>query len=83
MEAVKKTEDLRVRTLAASLLAKAGNGGGILLKKEAVLGGAEEGQARVLEVIAGVIRDLKAELAQTMREETPNSARLPFSFWNV
>ena len=47
MEGIKKTEDLRVRTLAASLLAKAGNDGVSMLKKEAVLGGAAEERARV------------------------------------
>ena len=70
--------DLRVRALAASLLAKAGNDGVTLLKKGAVLGGAAEDRARVLEVIEGVTRDLKAERAQTMKEENPKVRQAAF-----
>jgi diguanylate cyclase (GGDEF)-like protein len=78
LEAVKKTEDLRVRTLAASLLAKAGNDGVALLKKEAVLGGTAEERARILDVIEGATRDLKAELAQTLGEENPRVRQAAF-----
>ena len=78
LEAVKKTEDLRVRTLAASLLTKAGNDGVVLLKKEAVLGGTAEERARILEVIEDATRDLKAELAQTLGEENPQVRQAAF-----
>jgi len=69
VEAIKKTDDLRVRTLAASLLAKAGNDGAVLIKKESVLAGAVEERVRILDVIEVVTRDLKAELTHALREE--------------
>jgi HEAT repeat protein len=77
-ESVRKTEDLRVRTLAASLLAKAGNDGVALLKKEAVLGGTAEERARILDVIEGATRDLRAELTQTLSEENPRVRQAAF-----
>ena len=78
LEAVKKTEDLRVRTLAAGLLARAGNEGIVQLKKEAVLGGAAEERARVLEVIEGATRDLKAELAQALGDQNSRVRQAAF-----
>jgi HEAT repeat protein len=78
LEAIKKTDDLRVRTLAASLLAKAGNDGVALVKKEAVLAGTAEERVRILEVIEVVTRDLKAELAHALGEENSKVRQAAF-----
>ncbi len=78
LEAIKKTDDLRVRTLAASLLAKAGNEGVALVKKEAVLAGAAEERARILDVIEVVTRDVKAELAHALGEENSKVRQAAF-----
>ncbi len=69
IEAIKKIEDLRVRTIAANLLAGAGEETGQMLKREAVFGGAAEERARVLDVLELVTRDLEPELAQLLGEE--------------
>jgi HEAT repeat protein len=78
LEAIKKTDDLRVRTLAASLLAKAGNDGVALVKKEAVLAGTAEERVRILDVIEVVTRDLKAELAYALGEENSKVRQAAF-----
>ncbi len=78
VEAIKKADDLRVRTLAASLLAKAGNEGVALVKKEAVLAGTAEERARILDVIEIVTRDLKAELAHALGEENSKVRQAAF-----
>jgi diguanylate cyclase (GGDEF)-like protein len=78
LEAIKKTDDLRVRTLAASLLAKAGEDGAALVKKEAVLGGTAEERVRILDVIEVVTRDLKAELAHALGEDNSKVRQAAF-----
>ncbi len=78
VEAIKKIEDLRVRTVAANLLAKAGEETGQLLKREAMFGGAAEERARVLDVLELVTRDLEPELAQVMGEENPRVRQAAF-----
>jgi len=78
LEIIRKTDDLRVRTLAADLLAKTGNEGAIVLKREVVLGGAAEERARILDVIELVAWDLKAELAHALGEKSPEIRQAAF-----
>jgi HEAT repeat protein len=78
LEIIRKTDDLRVRTLAADLLAKTGNEGAIVLKREVVLGGAADERARILDVIDLVAWDLKAELAHALGEKSPEIRQAAF-----
>lgn len=66
IEVIKKTEDLRVRQLAASLLGQMGSEAAEPLKRELVLGGRAEERWRILGVIDTVTNDLKVELAYTL-----------------
>ena len=78
LEIIRKTDDLRVKTLAADLLAKTGNEGAKSLKREVVLGGAADERARILDVIESVTRDLKTELAHALGEESPEVRQAAF-----
>jgi HEAT repeat protein len=62
IDVIKKSEELRVRQLAASLMGQLGAEGAGLLKRELVLERKTEERLRVLEVIDTVTRDLKTEL---------------------
>ncbi|MBI5967329.1 MAG: HEAT repeat domain-containing protein [Deltaproteobacteria bacterium] len=66
VEVIKKTEDLKIRQLAASLLGELGSEAAELLKRELGLEGHTEERLRILEVIDTVTRDLKTELAYTL-----------------
>ncbi len=66
IDAIKKTEDLRVRQLAADLLGQMGPEATEPLKRELVLGGRAEERSRILEVIDTVTDDLKVELAYAL-----------------
>jgi len=63
IEVIKKSEELRVRQLAANLLGQLGSEGAELLKRELVMGGKAEERSRILEVIDTITPDLKTELA--------------------
>ena len=63
VEGIKRTEDLRVRQLLASLLQQLGPEATEPLKRELVLEGKAEERSRMLEVVDTVTRDLKTELA--------------------
>jgi len=65
-EVIKKSEELRVRQLAASLLGQLGSEGAELLKRELLLGGRAEERSRILEVIDAITIDLKTELAYAL-----------------
>jgi len=65
-ELIKKSEELRVRQLAASSLGQLGSEGGELLKRELLLGGRAEERSRILEVIDAITIDLKTELAYAL-----------------
>lgn len=78
LEIIRKTDDLRSRTLAADLLAKTGNEGADFLKREVVLEGVAEERVRILEVIELVTRDMKAELAHALGEKSPEVRQAAF-----
>jgi HEAT repeat protein len=65
-EVIKKSEEFRVRQLAASSLGQLGSEGAELLKRELLLGGRAEERSRILEVIDGITSDLKTELAYAL-----------------
>ena len=62
IDVIKKSEELRVRQLAASLVGQLGAEGAGLLKRELVLERKTEERLRILEVIDTITRDLKTEL---------------------
>jgi len=78
LEAIKKADDLRTRTVAAQLLAKMGEEAAHGLKRELVLGGAAEERSRILDVIEVVTRDLRTELAYALGEENPKVRQAAF-----
>jgi hypothetical protein len=82
VEVIKKTDDLRIRTLAATLLAKTGTDTAQLLKREVVLGGGAEERARILDVIELVTRDVKAELPHLLGEQNPAIRQATFRLLN-
>jgi HEAT repeat protein len=82
LEVIKKTDDLRTRTLAANLLAKTGPDTPQLLKREVVLGGGAEERARILDVIELVTRDVKSELAHLLGEQNPAIRQAAFRLLN-
>ncbi|MGD0625865.1 MAG: diguanylate cyclase [Thermodesulfobacteriota bacterium] len=71
LDIIKKTEELRIRQLAASLLGELGTEGAELLKRELVVEGNPEERSRILEVIDTVTRDLKTELAYALGDGNP------------
>jgi diguanylate cyclase (GGDEF)-like protein len=71
VDIIKKTEDLRIRQLAASLLGELGTEGAELLKRELVVEGNPEERTRILEVIDTVTRDLKTDLAYAFSDGNP------------
>lgn len=71
LDIIKKTEELRIRQLAASLLRELGTEGAELLKRELIVGGNPEERSRILEVIDTVTRDLKTDLAYALGDGNP------------
>jgi len=71
VEVIKKTEDLKVRRLAANLLGELGSEATKLVKRELGLEGNTEERLRILEVIDTVTRDLRTELAYTLGDRNP------------
>ena len=63
IDVIKKSEELRVRQVAASLMGQLGAEGAGLLKRELVLEGKTEERLHILEVIDTITRDLRTELA--------------------
>ena len=69
IEVIKKEEALRVRQIAALLLAELGPKAGKSLKQELVLEVTAQGRQRILEVIDTVTRSLEAELAFALGDQ--------------
>jgi diguanylate cyclase (GGDEF)-like protein len=78
LDIIKKTEELRIRQLAASLLGELGTEGAELLKRDLVVEGNPEERSRILEVIDTVTRDLKTELAYTLGDGNPGVRQAAF-----
>ena len=62
VDIIKREEELRVRQLAASLLAEMGSRAEELVKRELVLENTPEGRQRILDIIDIVSNDLKTEI---------------------
>ncbi len=65
---IKRDHDLRVRQMAATLLAEQGVQAAKMLKRELVLQTTSDERIRILEVIDSVTRDLRTELAQALND---------------
>ncbi|MFP3869887.1 MAG: HEAT repeat domain-containing protein, partial [Syntrophobacteria bacterium] len=79
VDIIKGEDDLRVRQIAASLLAELGPNVAKLLKRELVLEINAEQRVRLLEVIDTVTRDLKTELAYAIGDGNPRVRQAAFS----
>lgn len=71
VEMIKQEESLRVRQIAAGLLTDQGPKAANVLKRELVTGSSPEERARILEVVDGVTRTLKTELAYALGDKNP------------
>jgi len=78
IEVVKGEDSLRVRQIASYLLKSLGSEAARLLKRELVLEGFPKERVRILEVIDGVTRDLKTELAYALGDDNPKVRRAAF-----
>ncbi|MGD8371400.1 MAG: diguanylate cyclase [Syntrophobacterales bacterium] len=66
---IKNEENLRIRQMAATLVAEQGSEAAKLLKREFVLQTKSDARVRILEVIDSVTRDLKTELAYGLDDD--------------
>jgi HEAT repeat protein len=71
IDIIKGEQDLRVRQIAASLLADNGEEAARLLKKELLLQGTSQERLRILEVIDNVTHEVSTELAFALCDEQP------------
>jgi hypothetical protein len=78
IEVIKGENNLRVRQIASYLLSELGSEAAAILKRELVLEGLSQQRVRILEVIDGVTRDLKTELAYALGDENPKVRRAAF-----
>ena len=78
IEIIKKEEELRVRKIAALLLAELGAQAGNALKQELVLEVTAQGRQRILEVIDVVTRSLDAELSFALGDENRRVRKAAF-----
>jgi HEAT repeat protein len=67
-DVIKKSEDLRARQLAATMLGQLGTEGAELIKRDLVLEGKTEERLRILEVVDTITRDLKTELTYALAD---------------
>ena len=78
VEVIKSEDSLRLRQIASYLLKSLGPEAARLLKRELVLEGFPKERVRILEVIDGVTRDLKTELAYALGDDHPSVRRAAF-----
>ncbi len=78
VDIIKQEDDLRVRQIAASLLAELGPKAVAILKRELILEIAPQERVRILEVIDTVTRGLKTELAYALGEKHPEVRQAAF-----
>ncbi|MGH7166688.1 MAG: HEAT repeat domain-containing protein, partial [Nitrospiraceae bacterium] len=78
VDIIKQEEELRVRQIAASLLADLGPKAVAVLKRELVLEIAPQERVRILEVVDSVTRALKTELAYALGEKNPEVRQAAF-----
>ncbi len=78
VDLIKQVEELRVRQLAASLLAELGPAAAEALKRELVVEVGARERIRILEVIDIVTRDLKAEFAHAVGDANPQVRQAAF-----
>jgi HEAT repeat protein len=78
IEVIKKEDDPRVRQIACHLLSEQGQETAALLKRELVLEGFAQQRVRILEVIDGITKDLRKELAFVLEDENSRVRRAGF-----
>lgn len=78
VDIIKQEDELRVRQIAASLLAELGPKAVAVLKRELVLEIAPQERVRILEIIDSVTRALKTELAYALGEKNPDVRQAAF-----
>ena len=78
IEVIKKEDDPRVRQIACHLLSEQGQETAALLKRELVLEGFAQQRVRILEVIDGITKDLRKELAFVLEDESSRVRRAGF-----
>ena len=78
IEVIKQEKDLRIRQMAASLLAEEGPDAAKQIKRALTTEVIHEPRARILEVIDSVTRDLKDELAYSLGEDNARIRRAAF-----
>ncbi len=71
LEIVKKTEDFKVRQIAANLLEELGTEAAELIKRELVLEASPAERSHILEIMHIVTQDLKTELAYSLEDNNP------------
>jgi len=81
IDVIKSENELRVRQLAARLVAEAGPGGAEQMKRAVVTEVIVEKRARLLEVIDTVTPDLRAELGQCLHDASPRVRRAAFQLF--
>jgi hypothetical protein len=81
IDVIKSENELRVRQLAARLVAEAGPGGPEQMKRAVVTEVIVEKRARLLEVIDTVTPDLRAELGQCLHDASPRIRRAAFQLF--
>ncbi|HJS43753.1 MAG TPA: diguanylate cyclase [Gemmatimonadales bacterium] len=81
IDVIKSENELRVRQLAARLVADAGPGGPEQMKRAVVTEVIVEKRARLLEVIDTVTPDLRAELGQCLHDASPRVRRAAFQLF--
>ncbi len=79
IEIIKTEDDLRVRQLAARLLADLGQKAGGVIKRELALEVTAQGRCRMLEVIDTVTQSLEAELAFALGDENQQVRQAAFN----
>ena len=78
IDVIKQEKDFRTRQLAAGLLSRMGRDAADRIKQEVVLEVTSEQRFRILEVIDGVTRELKTELAFCLSDVNPKVRRAAF-----
>ncbi len=78
VDIIKQEDELRVRQIAASLLAELGPKAVAVLKRELVLEIAPQERVRILDVVDSVTRALKTELAYALGEKNPEVRQAAF-----
>ena len=78
IEVIKKEDDPRIRQIACHLLSEQGQETASLLKRELVLEGFAQQRVRILEVIDGITKDLRKELAYVLEDESSRVRRAGF-----